>query len=275
MIPKIIHYTWLVPVNKNGEFNEREFNMHHAASVKSAHYYNPDFTIKFHTNKAPQGIYFDSIRDIIEITHAEPPTEVFGNPIDHITLKSTVLRNIILLEQGGVYQDFDIITMRPYEDLLKYEVCMGYELSDVLNLRQVFYFLRTFNFDVLKYKFRIPAGLCAGFIMSEPNNPFLKTLHEEYRKFDNNWSYYGSKLPMVIYKTGKYNVHIISPYQSHFPSCWPNDLKMIFERNTVIKGKYFLHVWESRSYEQYLKPLTREIILRSDTTYCNAIKQFV
>jgi len=271
MIPKILHFTWLIPADGG-----RAFNIHHMASVKSAHFYNPDFKVRFHCNKLPTGEYFESIRDIIEINYVETPEEVFGIPIKYMAMKADVLRLRILIDEGGVYQDPDVITMRSYEDLLNNEVCLGYELSDKLNLRQVFYFVRTFDFDVLKYRFRIPAGLCSGFIMAEKNSVFMRDWVEGYKDFNNdNWSYFPVKLPLIMYKTGKYRVHTISPYQAHFPSCSPADLKLIFEQNLVIKGKYFLHTWESKSYEKYLKPLTREKILSSNNTYCNAIKRFV
>ena len=166
--------------------------------------------------------------------------------------------------------------MRSYDDLLNNEVVLGFELSEVLSPRQIFYYLRTFNFDVIKYKFRVLAGLCAGFMMAEKNAVFIKDWYEEYRQFNNdNWAYFPVKLPHLMVKTGKYNVHTISPYLAHFPPSWPDDLKIIFEQNLVIKDKYFLHVWEFRSYEKYLKHLTKEVILKSNTTYCNAIKQFV
>jgi hypothetical protein len=270
MIPKILHFTWLVPAGG------REFNVHHMASVKSAHFHNPDFKIRFHCNQLPDGPYFENIKSIVDVNYVETPEEVFGIPIKYMVMKADVLRLRILIDEGGVYQDLDIITLRPYADLLKNEVCLGYELSPKLSARQIFYFLRTFNFDVIKYKFRVPAGLCAGFIMTEKDSVFMKDWYEGYRNFNNdNWSYFPVKLPLLMYKTGKYNIHTIDPYLAHFPSCAPEDLKLIFEENLVIKGKYFLHVWESKSYQQYLKPLTREKILAANNTYCNAIKQFV
>jgi Glycosyltransferase sugar-binding region containing DXD motif len=270
MIPKIIHYTWLTPPGG------KEFNMHHMAAVKSAHFFNPDFTIKFHCDQVPTGKYFEEIKNILEINHVETPEEVFGIPIKHMVMKSDVLRLRLLIAEGGVYQDLDIITMRPYSGLLNNKVCLGFELSPKLTLRQCLFFLRTLNFEVIKYKFRVIAGLCAGFMMAEKDSVFLKDWYEEYRKFNNDkWAFFPVKLPYLMLKTGKYQVKTIDPYQAHFPSCAPEDLKMIFEQNLKIEGKYFLHVWETRSYEKYLKPLTKEVVLRSDNTYCNAIKQFV
>jgi hypothetical protein len=270
MIPKILHFTWLVPAAG------REFNVHHMASVRSAHFYNPDFKIKFHCNELPASSYFEDIKDIIEVNFVDTPEEVFGIPIKYMAMKADVLRLRILIEEGGVYQDPDVIAMRSYEDLLNNEVCLGYELSPKLNFRQVLHFLRTLNFDVIKYKFRIPVGLCSGFIMTEKKSIFITDWYEGYRNFNNeDWSYFPVKLPYIMYKTRKYNIHTISPYQAHFPSCAPEDLKIIFEKTLVIKDKYFLHTWESKSYQTYLMPLTKEKILAADNTYCNAIKKFI
>ena len=270
MIPEIVHFTWLTPPGG------REFNLHHAASVKSVHHHNPGYLIKLHCDKVPDGKHFEEIKDFVEINIVVTPEEVFGIPIKYMVMKSDVLRLRILIEEGGIYQDLDIITMRSYTDLLNNQMVLGYELSQKLTPRQLFFYMRTFNFEVIKFKGRALAGLCAGFMMAEKGSVFLKDWYEKYREFTNDkWAYFPVKLPMLMVKTGKYNVHTISPYQAHYPSSWPEDLKLIFEKNITIPGKYFLHVLESRSYEKYLKPLTKEIILQSDTTYCNAVKPFI
>ena len=270
MIPKIVHFTWLTPPGG------KEFNLHHMASVKSVHHHNPGYRIKLHCDQVPQGRYFEQVKDFVEINIVVTPQEVFGIPIEQMVMKSDVLRLRILIAEGGIYQDLDIITLRSYDDLLDNQVVLGYELSQKLTPRQLFFYLRTFNFDVIKYKGRALAGLCAGFMMAEQDSVFLKDWYEHYREFTNDrWAYFPVKLPMLMVNTGKYKVHTIDPYKAHFPPSWPDDLKLIFEQNITIPGKYFLHVWESRSFEKYLKPLTKEKILNSNTTYCNAIKGFV
>ncbi len=270
MIPKIIHFTWLTPPGG------REFNMHHMVSMKSAHAMNPGYVIKLHCDEVPTSKYFEEIKSFVVINKVEQPQEVFGIPITYMVMKSDVLRLRILIAEGGTYQDLDIISLRSYDDLLDNPVVLGYELSQKLNLRQIFYYLRKGNFNVVKYKGRVFAGLCAGFMMAEKDSVFLKDWYEEYRQFTNDrWAYFPVKLPMLMLETGKYKAHTIPPYQAHYPSSWPDDLKLIFEQNITIPGKYFLHVWESRS-KQYLEKLaTKEDVLADNSTYSNAIKPYV
>jgi len=270
MIPKIVHFTWLTPPEG------KEFNIHHMASVKSVHHHNPGYKIKIHCDKIPDSVFFDEIKNLVEINIVATPQEVFGIPIKYMVMKSDVLRLRILIEEGGIYQDLDIITLKSYDDLLNNEVVLGYELSKKMNLRQIFYFLRKRNSQIIKYKGRVYVGLCAGFMMAEKDSVFIKDWYGKYKDFTNDdWAYLPVKVPMLMVNTGKYNVHTIEPYKAHYPPCWPNDLKLIFENKINIPGKYFLHVWESRSYEKYLKPLNKDLILKSNNTYCNAIKKFI
>ena len=273
MIPKIIHYIW---IGANG----KPFNMHHMASINAVHFHNPDYKIKLHCDAEPSGEYYDRIKHLLTIEYVTVPDTVFGVPILNNPNKATVIRLDILIAEGGIYQDLDIIALRPYDDLLDNEMCMGLELSEELTLRQKFGLLRTKPAEIIKYRGRVIKGLCNGFIMAEKGAQYLKDWYEGFRGYRNtNWGYYSVIMPYALFKTGKYKFHIIPAYQAHFPSCRPVDQKIIFEKNISYNGKYagkyFLHTWESKSFKQYLSKIDENVVKTSNTTYCNAIRNFI
>lgn len=272
-IPKIIHYIWI-------GINGKPFNVHHMVSIKAVNFHNPDYKIIIHCDEEPSGEYYEQIKHLVSIKYAEVPQEVFGVPFLYNPNKATLLRINILLAEGGIYQDLDIITLRSYDDLLDHDVCMGYELSEKLSLRQNFGLLRQGKFDVLKYGGRVVKGLCNGFLIAAKDSVFLKDWYEGFRNYDNkNWGFYSVKMPYAMQQSGKYDFLTLPAYQTHFPSCHPDDLKLLFEQNILndpkYKGRYFLHTWESKSFPQYLSKFTEDVIKKSDNTYCAAIKQFV
>ncbi len=273
-VPKIIHYIW---IGANG----KPFNVHHMVSIKAVAHYNPGYEIKIHCDEVPTGPYFDKIKDMVTIKFADVPHEVFGVPFLYNPNKATLLRINILLEEGGIYQDLDIITLRSYDDLLDHDVCMGYELSEMMSPRQILGLLKNGRFEVLKFRGRITKGLCNGFLISAKNSQFLQDWLEGFRNYDNkNWGFYSVKMPYALQQSGKYDFQMIPAYQTHFPGCHPDELKLLFEQNILndskYTGRYFLHTWESKSFKQYLEPLLDEAKIKStNSTYCNAIKQFI
>lgn len=269
MIPKILHFIWLTPPEGN------EFKLHHQIAVKAAHAHNKDYKILFHCDKEPESTFFKEVRPLMEIVHVEIPHSIFGNPIKYTTNKADLVKFNIMLEYGGIYLDLDIITLRSFDPYLDNNVCMGLELSPKMNLRQVFYFLRTFQFDILKYKFRMPTGLCAGFIMGSKGSDFFRDWIEGYRNFDmEKWAYFAVKLPYQISQSGKHQVKILDPYITHFPSCHDDDLKLIFEKKIDIPNKLFLHYWESRSKAKYLSKLSKEYVMNTDSTFTNMVRRY-
>lgn len=269
MIPKIFHFIWLTPPDG------KPFNFHHMAAIWSAHIYNRDYKIFFHCDQVPDNKYFDVIRELVEVKSVQIPDQVFGIPIKYMVMKADVLRLEILKMMGGVYLDLDVLTLRSYDDLISNNrLCLGLELSPKLRIRQIIYFLRTFQWDVIKYKGRVPAGLCAGVIMTCAENEFIKDWYDAYKDFNNDdWAYLPVKHPWLMFKTGKYSVHVIPPYLSHFPSSWSEDLKLIFEESIQIEGKYFLHTWESRSYENYLSNINESNFKSINCTYTDYLKK--
>lgn len=96
-----------------------EWDLMRYLSVKSFHVENPDYQINFYTNAEPCGDYWERAKSFVTVHQVEPPTEVFGNPLVHPAHASDIFRIRKLKEVGGVYCDFDTITVGSFDQLLQ------------------------------------------------------------------------------------------------------------------------------------------------------------
>jgi hypothetical protein len=96
-----------------------EWDLMRYLSVKSFHVENPDYQINFYTNAEPCGDYWERAKSFVTVHQVEPPTEVFGNPLIHPAHASDIFRIRKLKEVGGVYCDFDTITVGSFDRMLQ------------------------------------------------------------------------------------------------------------------------------------------------------------
>jgi mannosyltransferase OCH1-like enzyme len=80
------------------------------------------------------------------------------------------------MEYGGIYTDLDVIVLKSFDPLLKYNTTLGYETgAGAAN------------------------GLCNGIIISRPHAKFLEIWHYEYKNFkDWQWAIHSMILPAQL-----------------------------------------------------------------------------
>lgn len=252
MIPKVIHFIF----GLREDFGKKPFSLPHYLAIKSAHDSNPDYQIKFHCQYVPTGEWWDKAVELIEVNHIEAPTEVFGNPIFHVAHQADVVRMRILKDEGGIYLDMDTITSKSFNTLLYHSCVIGIE-----GKRET--------------------GLCNAVIFAEPGNRFIKDWYEEYRTFastgrDSTWGAHSIKLPLKMWKSGKYNDCLtVMPYDSfHYPTWSKKGSLMLFEEFHLFPNAYCHHLWESINWK-YLSNLTIEDIKNIDTSYNVIARKYV
>ena len=95
----------------------------------------------------------------------EPPKEVWGHKIEKVEHQADVYKLMVLLHIGGVYIDCDVVMVNPVLDLSTKKQESTGKLIPVFG-------------EETSY------SLSNGFIMSPPNNNFLKRLYWEYQHYD-------------------------------------------------------------------------------------------
>ena len=97
-----------------------------------------------HGNYKPFGPNWEKLRQFggprVKFLHRDLPETIFGNQVKSRSHISDVWRVAILLEYGGIYCDWDLIWLKPLDDLLEYDAVASVDIldwspyPDVLNL---------------------------------------------------------------------------------------------------------------------------------------------
>lgn len=252
MIPNIVHLIFY-----NEPPRTQPFALYHFLAVESALRWLRPNSLRFYTNNAPHGPFWERLQGRIEVVRVEPPLEVFGRPLRHYAHRADVMRLDLLIEYGGIYLDLDTIVRRSFAPLLEHPAVMGLQ----------------------KYPDG-SCGLCNAVILSEARHPFLLEWRRSYQTFrssgmDEFWDEHSVQIPLELAGIGPFgdrrrqrsDIEIL-PAESFFePSYWPYDLKRLFERVEPFEASFAHHLWASFSADRYLDRLTPDVIRSVDTTY--------
>lgn len=183
MIPKIIHFIYV---------GGREFSFIHFLAVFTAWKVHRPECIYFHHTVLPTGHWWDKARPLLNLNEVEPVAEVFGNPVKYLAHMADVIRLEQLQKHGGIYLDLDVISLKPFDELLQNNFVMGMEAG---------------------------VGLCNAVIMSRPGAPFLKRWREQYRSFDGSrWNYHSVILPWQLAQQHPEQLHVANQYAFFYPT---------------------------------------------------------
>jgi hypothetical protein len=97
------------------------FNIIRYLNVKSAYDVNKPDNIFYYYKHEPEGEWWDRALKYITPIKIEPPTEIFGNPVNHFAHQTDVIRLQVLIEEGGIYLDSDVLCNKSFGPLLDIE----------------------------------------------------------------------------------------------------------------------------------------------------------
>lgn len=261
MIPNVFHFMYgFVP-----DFNKQPFSLVHYLAVKSAAVINEPDVINFYYKYEPSGEWWEKAKPYLNLIKIEPPTEVFGAPLYHPAHQADVVRLQIMIEQGGVYLDMDVICVKPFTSLLEHSFVLGQEGLE-----------------------NRVAGLCNAVILSEKNAPFAKKWMEGFdprtslwrgfrsKGIDEHWSEIGCEYPAYLSKLIPEHIHVLDCKKFYWP-CWvPDHLEAFFrQQGGSFEESYCHHLWEHLAWDGYLKDLTVDYIQSVDTDFNCVARRFL
>ena len=251
MIPKIFHFIFGLKQQTN------EFHLVYYLALKSCLEVNKPKKINFYYKYEPYGPYWDKIKSYLNLIQVEPPTEIFGIPINHYAHQADIIRLQALIEEGGIYADIDSIFINPYPNYLyEQEFVMGQQGNE---------------------------GLCNALMMSSPNSFFARKWLLDHKicfkggqPGTDGWCTHSVYYPLHLSKQMPQHIHIEGP-DSFFHYLYHQDsLKDLFSKNNKIQDNiYSLHLWENVSWKPYLSKLNENIIKENKTTYTNIVKNLI
>lgn len=255
-IPNIIHFIF----GLQEDFGGKPFVFVHYLAILSAHKVNKPDKIFFHCKYIPDNYWWEKARAYVEVVYVEPPKEIFGNRLSHYAHQSDVLRLQILLKYGGIYLDLDTICVKSLKPLLAYPTVMGYQENH-----------QTGEID----------GLCNAVILSEKSSDFVTAWLKEYRNFRgidfgrDYWDEHSVALPLEISQRDELrNSIFLESGKAFFYPHW-TAIDTFFKAVENTESIYVVHLWESISYDKFLKNIKPSSLFLESTTFTSlALKVF-
>ena len=243
MIPKIVHFVFGLDEN----FGGKPFNLIHKIAIKSAIDIIKPNKVFLYNKYEPNSLYWEEIKSLVEIVKINPPSEIFGRPIEHCAHKTDVIRLTKLIETGGIYLDVDTICLNSFDNLLDNKFVMGKQDE---------------------------WGLCNAIMLSEKNSEFAKIWYDEYVTFDKNlWDYHPVVLPGLLAK--KYTDLITVLKTESFFQPNPASTDLIFNGYIDKSNDYAMHLWECMCWDTYIKNINEDWIRNSNSTYATYAKKYL
>ena len=248
MIPSKVHFVYI---------KERDWKLHHYLSVKSAIVRSGADEVKIWLDEEPEGEWWDKTKPLVTVQKVKPPTEIFGKPITQPAHKSDVIRLQVLIQEGGIYADTDVIFKKPFTDLLKNDFVMGQQ-----------------NIDGSE-------GLCPATMLGAPDSMFAKKWLAGFRDSfgggppgSATWCTHSVSYPRWLAQQMNEGITIINHEAFFWPLYHQPHIEMLFEQNIDFPNAYSIHLWES-SGKKYLDEMTIDKIKNENTTFTNLVKDLL
>jgi len=236
MIPNNIHFIF---------FGFTEFAMIHYLAVKSAlEIHKPDNLFIHYTNRPIGNPLWDDISKQVILRYITPPQYFNGIELTSYQYKADIARLEILIREGGIYLDIDVLSVNSLQPLLKNRCVLGFESAKDLD---------SSNLDTA-------GSITNAVMMCEPNHPFMidwlkKTGDNLVNKV---WAYHAVCLPLEMIKSGNYSDVHIEPCRSFMPFDFRND--WVFHNDEekyqwLIQKSYTMHLWETIWYNDRLRQI--------------------
>lgn len=276
MVPNIIHFIF----GLSPDFGGKPFSFSHYIAIQSAMIENDPSDIIFHYEHEPTGEYWDLIKTKITLNKIEAPSQIHGNPLYHVAHKAGVVRLQSLYKTGGVYLDIDTITVKPLHKFREYNFAIGQELEQPIEYTMLQKIKKLIKHQTFRPFKENVGGLCDAVLFAEPGAKFIEHWLEAYKTFrskgkDEFWGEHAVTVPLELSRKYPDLVKKISPYYFHYPLYDELGLKLLFEKNIQFKKSYVHHLWESASWEKYLKHLSFKKVCEENTTYNLLARKYI
>jgi hypothetical protein len=277
MIPNIFHFVF----GMAADFGGRPFSLSHYLAVKSAVDINKPDKVFFHHEFEPSGEWWEKAKPLLTLNKIKAPDNFLGRPLYHVAHKADVVRLQALKETGGIYLDLDTICRKPLHELFHHSFIIGQELKAAYipkNWRQKIKHAVKGKIQG-KQKEEI-AGLCNAALLAEKNSEFVNLWLNSYDSFrsegrDKYWNEHSVIVPVKLAASNPDKITLLGPYAFHYPLYDKPGLQSMFEKVTAFPEAYLHHLWESFSWDSYLKNLTVKDIFEKDTTYNCIARKFL
>jgi hypothetical protein len=202
-----------------------------------------------HYDQQPSGIYWDMLKDHVQLKKARKVTNIFGNPVSHYAHKADIIRLEALLKYGGIYLDMDVFVLRPFDAILAHDFVMGREQG---------------------------IGLCNAVILANKDSPFLKRWYESYRDFSqSDWNRHSVRLPAEMARLYPHEITVLDDHTFFWPLWTEQGRQSIyFGHDYDYASNLAVHTWNSVSGAM-LRDLSMASLLECRSSLFSIMRRYV
>lgn len=216
LVPNVIHFVWFG--------DPWSFTFLNYLSFLSVHkVLSPEY-IFIHGENIPNGYWWNqTIQNVSNIYHVyrqAPPTALNGQPFKFKEHRSDLARLQIIISYGGIYLDKDMIVLKSFNQLRKYQTVLGRETKHALS---------------------------NSVILGQKEAPFLKILNLTYYAYNGpneTWTGTSLQVPHSISRILPTMVHV---EEDTFNRPLWNELKIYFHGSYNWSRLYATHVWARKA----------------------------
>jgi hypothetical protein len=221
-----------------------EWDLMRFVAIRSFAYHHPDFEINYYTNLQPTGEYWERAEEYCKLHLVEPETAIFGKDLIHPAHISDVFRIKLLIAEGGVYCDFDTITVKNFIPLLNKNKFL---VADLSNRKMT---------------------MGNGVIVCPPNSPYLETWLELWKDFRSKGKdKYWDELSVRVHRTLTLNKELEGTFEIlPSPTFYPyshyhtEDLFHSYNPDKISDNTYSVHLYDSQTYKDVNLYTEKEIL---------------
>lgn len=197
-IPKIFHMVW---------YGQKAMDFTMYLCLRSILTIVKPDKVFIHGDGQLYGKYLDELKKDIRVVfvYREVPNHIYGKQIIYMQHRSDIIRADVLLKYGGIYSDWDVLWLKPIDELIS----TGFDT--ILNLDHM-------------PRPGYPDSINLGVLMSKPGSHFIKHWQDSLVNYRSRDFYFNAiELPYKIFEKYPETVHIESHLQvmCYFLKCHP------------------------------------------------------
>lgn len=240
--PNIVHFLY---------FGGRPFSYVNYMAVRAAYEVQRPDVIYMHCTEEPVGNpNWEAIRPYVTLRKMDDITHFEGKDIPWPQYKSDIARIRILLAEGGIYLDNDMVLTKPIHGLLGRSTVMSYES-------------------------KTGHALSNAFIATPANSPFLKIwLERMASRINSIWADHSVVLSAELAHAYPELVKTL-PYSAFCPFYW--DDQSVFHKTISevdLSDTYAIHLWDSLWSGNVLAQVDADYLATSDSAFASIFRKY-